>query len=101
MSVTVPGTEAEAGIAKGPFRAPRGTAISCKGWHQDAALRILLSNLDPKVAEKPEELVVYRWDGGGSGGLDAGSKVGGEGLVVLEIPGVDGQGFAFGGAGQE
>ena len=39
------------------------------------------------------------WDGRGSGSLDAGSKVGREGLVVLEIPGIDGLGFAFGGAG--
>jgi urocanate hydratase len=40
-------------------RAPRGTAISCKGWQQEAALRMLLNNLDPEVAEKPEDLVVY------------------------------------------
>jgi urocanate hydratase len=38
MSVTVPGTVAEAGLAKGPYRAPRGTQISCKGWQQEAAL---------------------------------------------------------------
>jgi urocanate hydratase len=49
--------------SRGPFRAPRGTAISCKGWQQEAALRMLLNNLDPEVAEKPEELVVY----GGTG----------------------------------
>src|SRR5579872_3398410 len=41
------------------IRAPRGTAISCKGWHQEAALRMLLNNLDPEVAERPEDLVVY------------------------------------------
>src|SRR5467141_2990415 len=40
-----------------------------------------------------------RWDGRGSGGLDAGSEVGGEGLVMLEIPSIDGLGFACGGAG--
>jgi urocanate hydratase len=40
-------------------RAPRGTEISCKGWAQEAALRMLMNNLDPEVAEKPEELVVY------------------------------------------
>ncbi len=45
------------------FRAPRGTEKSCKGWVQEAALRMLLNNLDPEVAEKPEKLVVY----GGSG----------------------------------
>ncbi len=40
-------------------RAPRGTQISCKGWLQEAALRMLMNNLDPEVAEKPEELIVY------------------------------------------
>jgi urocanate hydratase len=48
---------------RGPFRAPRGTALSCKGWQQEAALRMLLNNLDPDVAEKPDDLVVY----GGTG----------------------------------
>src|ERR1700756_510691 len=44
-------------------RAPRGRDISCKGWHQEAALRMLMNNLDPEVAEKPDELIVY----GGTG----------------------------------
>jgi len=44
-------------------RAPRGREISCKGWHQEAALRMLMNNLDPEVAEKPEDLIVY----GGTG----------------------------------
>src|SRR5438128_1313020 len=44
-------------------RAPRGTALSCKGWQQEAALRMLMNNLDPDVAERPNDLVVY----GGSG----------------------------------
>ncbi|TMK17971.1 MAG: urocanate hydratase [Actinobacteria bacterium] len=44
-------------------RAPRGPEISCKGWHQEAALRMLMNNLDPEVAERPQDLVVY----GGSG----------------------------------
>jgi urocanate hydratase len=44
-------------------RAPRGTAISCKGWVQEAALRMLMNNLDPDVAERPDDLVVY----GGTG----------------------------------
>jgi urocanate hydratase len=44
-------------------RAPRGPAISCRGWQQEAALRMLMNNLDPEVAERPAELVVY----GGSG----------------------------------
>ncbi len=40
-------------------RAPRGTAISCKSWLQEAALRMLMNNLDPEVAERPDDLVVY------------------------------------------
>ena len=46
-----------------PVRAPRGTSISCKGWPQEAALRMLMNNLDPDVAERPDDLVVY----GGTG----------------------------------
>ncbi|HEX8704558.1 MAG TPA: urocanate hydratase [Myxococcaceae bacterium] len=45
------------------IRAPRGTSRSCKGWVQEAALRMLMNNLDPEVAERPEDLVVY----GGTG----------------------------------
>ncbi|MDQ6693383.1 MAG: urocanate hydratase [Chloroflexota bacterium] len=45
------------------IRSPRGTEISCKGWLQEAALRMLMNNLDPEVAERPQDLVVY----GGSG----------------------------------
>jgi len=41
------------------IRAPRGTQISCKGWLQEAALRMLMNNLDPEVAERPDDLVVY------------------------------------------
>ena len=44
-------------------RAPRGAEISCKGWHQEGALRMLMNNLDPEVAERPQDLVVY----GGTG----------------------------------
>ncbi|HSG40675.1 MAG TPA: hypothetical protein VLE27_13625, partial [Thermoanaerobaculia bacterium] len=40
-------------------RSPRGQEISCRGWQQEAALRMLMNNLDPEVAERPEELVVY------------------------------------------
>src|SRR5438270_8282694 len=52
-------------LAAGPrlVRAPRGPARSCKGWIQEAALRMLMNNLDPEVAEDPDHLVVY----GGSG----------------------------------
>src|SRR5579863_1726713 len=46
-----------------PIRAPRGTSLSCKGWQQEAALRMLMNNLDEAVAERPEELIVY----GGTG----------------------------------
>jgi urocanate hydratase len=45
------------------IRAPRGLTLRCKGWKQEAALRMLMNNLDPDVAERPEDLVVY----GGSG----------------------------------
>ena len=48
---------------RGPVRAPRGSTLSCKGWQQEAALRMLMNNLDPDVAERPEDLVVY----GGTG----------------------------------
>ena len=48
---------------KEAIRAPRGAQLSCKGWIQEAALRMLMNNLDPEVAEKPQELVVY----GGTG----------------------------------
>jgi urocanate hydratase len=46
-----------------PVRAPRGTTLSCQGWPQEAALRMLMNNLDPEVAERPDDLVVY----GGTG----------------------------------
>src|SRR5712672_3923522 len=46
-----------------PIRAPRGTTLSCKSWQQEAAMRMLMNNLDPDVAERPQDLVVY----GGSG----------------------------------
>ena len=55
----------DAMTAAGPrlVRAPRGTKLRCRGWHQEAALRMLMNNLDPEVAEDPDRLVVY----GGSG----------------------------------
>src|SRR5215207_2115339 len=49
--------------AKRVLKAPRGPVRTCKGWGQEAALRMLLNNLDPEVAEDPDRLVVY----GGSG----------------------------------
>src|SRR3989338_2069769 len=57
MSAPTAGRPAE------PIRAPRGSALSCKGWPQEAALRMLMNNLDPDVAERWEDLVVY----GGAG----------------------------------
>src|SRR6266568_7370071 len=45
------------------IHAPHGTERSCKGWHQEAAMRMLMNNLDPDVAEAPDQLVVY----GGTG----------------------------------
>ncbi|MCK6602408.1 MAG: urocanate hydratase [Bacteroidetes bacterium] len=45
------------------LKSPRGTTLTCKGWQQEAALRMLMNNLDPEVAERPEDLVVY----GGTG----------------------------------
>jgi urocanate hydratase len=52
-------------VVAGPrlVRAPRGSTLSCKGWQQEAALRMLMNNLDPDVAERPDDLVVY----GGTG----------------------------------
>jgi urocanate hydratase len=55
MSLTVPGPR--------PVRAPRGSTLTARGWQQEAALRMLQNNLDPEVAEHPDELVVY----GGTG----------------------------------
>ena len=45
------------------IKAPHGTKLSCKGWHQEAAMRMLMNNLDPVVAEKPDELIVYGGNG--------------------------------------
>lgn len=53
------------------IKSPRGTDISCKGWLQEAALRMLMNNLDPDVAEKPEELIVYGGTGKAARNWDA------------------------------
>jgi urocanate hydratase len=55
--------DAKIAPVKTVIKAPRGSKLSCKGWHQEAAMRMLMNNLDPDVAEKPEELIVY----GGTG----------------------------------
>ena len=58
-------TSSSTGTSTGPreVHAPRGSTITCKGWQQEAAMRMLMNNLDPEVAERPDDLVVY----GGTG----------------------------------
>jgi urocanate hydratase len=51
--------------------APRGTELSCRGWQQEAALRMLMNNLDPEVAERPDDLVVYGGTGRAARSWDA------------------------------
>src|SRR2546423_14570425 len=63
MTAILSGTANDPALSKGPFRAPRGTQISCKGWQQEAAMRMLMNNLDEEVGERPRDLVVY----GGTG----------------------------------
>ena len=58
-----PSSITAANTVRDPIHAPRGSKISCKGWQQEAALRMLMNNLDPEVAERPQDLVVY----GGTG----------------------------------
>jgi urocanate hydratase len=60
MSANLKNYKAGTGTA---IHAPTGTSLSCKGWHQEAAMRMLMNNLDPDVAEKPDELIIY----GGTG----------------------------------
>src|ERR1700674_1042461 len=57
--------------SKREIRAPRGNQRSCKGWHQEAALRMLMNNLDPDVAEDPDRLVVYGGTGRAARSWDA------------------------------
>src|SRR3954452_1831179 len=54
-----------------PVGAPRGTDLTCRGWAQEAALRMLMNNLDPKVAEDPDQLVVYGGTGRAARSWDA------------------------------
>ena len=61
MTAATPAGRATSGPR--PVRAPRGTALTCRGWPQEAAMRMLMNNLDPEVAEHPDQLIVY----GGSG----------------------------------
>lgn len=46
-------------VFKTSIRAPHGNQLTCKGWTQEAAMRMLMNNLDPEVAENPDELIVY------------------------------------------
>ncbi|MGN6677120.1 MAG: urocanate hydratase, partial [Streptosporangiaceae bacterium] len=61
--MTAARTEGQMPAGPRPVRAPRGTDLSCRGWPQEAAMRMLMNNLDPEVAEHPDQLIVY----GGSG----------------------------------
>src|ERR1700752_5250960 len=54
-----------------PVRAPRGSSLSCKGWPQEASMRMLMNNLDPEVAEHPDQLIVYGGLGRAAGRWDA------------------------------
>src|SRR6266516_767120 len=53
------------------IHAPRGNERTCKGWHQEAAMRMLMNNLDPEVAENPDQLVVYGGTGRAARSWDA------------------------------
>ncbi|HEX2319697.1 MAG TPA: urocanate hydratase [Streptosporangiaceae bacterium] len=61
--MTAARTQGQGPAGPRPVRAPRGTDLSCRGWPQEAAMRMLMNNLDPEVAEHPDQLIVY----GGSG----------------------------------
>ena len=56
-----------------PVRAPQGTHISCANWEIEAAYRMIQNNLEPEVAEKPDDLVVYGGRGRAGGGAGAGA----------------------------
>src|SRR5947209_15483931 len=58
-------------IPRAGIKAPRGTQLSCKGWQQEAALRMLMNNLDSEVAERPRDLVVYGGTGKAARNWDA------------------------------
>src|SRR5271166_4795497 len=65
-----------AGVNRGrsgprPVRSPRGSERSCRGWQQEAALRMLMNNLDPEVAERPDDLIVYGGTGRAARSWDA------------------------------
>ena len=57
------------------IHAPTGTTLSCRGWHQEAAMRMLMNNLDPNVAEKPDELIIYGGTGKAARNWDCYDKI--------------------------
>jgi len=63
------------------YKTPTGTKLSCKGWIQEAALRMLLNNLDPEVAERPDELIVYGGRGKAARNFEALDKI----IAALKI----------------
>ena len=65
------------------YKTPTGSELSCKGWIQEAALRMLLNNLDPEVAERPDDLIVYGGRGKAARNFDALDKII-AGLKILE-----------------
>jgi urocanate hydratase len=67
------------------IRAPRGTTLSCKGWVQEAALRMLMNNLDPEVAERPDDLVVYGGTGRAARSWEAFDRI----VAALRVLGSD------------
>ncbi len=74
--------------SKGPIgvHAPRGSSLNAKGWVQEAALRMLLNNLDKEVAERPEDLVVYGGSGKGNGGWVEAREAGGRIVGTMLLP---------------
>jgi urocanate hydratase len=68
-----------------PIRAPRGTLLSCKGWQQEAAMRMLMNNLDEEVAERPQDLVVYGGTGRAARSWEAYRAI----IATLQTPGDD------------
>ena len=57
--MTTPVSTDQKRTVRAPIRAPRGPELSCKTWQAEAAMRMLMNNLDPEVAERPEDLVIY------------------------------------------
>jgi urocanate hydratase len=65
------------------YKTPTGTQLTCRGWIQEAALRMLLNNLDPQVAERPDDLIVYGGRGKAARNFEALDKII-AGLKILE-----------------